>query len=153
MYHCADVQAPADTCIIQILAVNADNVTSNDTMTTHLDGMSNAFDETNRVRCFNHTLQLSAKTLLRPFNIGISRGKAEDVADSCDGVYDEKESDDGDGDDEDKPNDYAESSEDVLADLDPDQRAELMEGTATVRNVVTKVSALFYFTFSTHHGP
>lgn len=56
----------------RIHAVNADNATSNDTQTTKLDQLDNTFDKENRVRCFNHTLQLSAKALLKPFNIGLS---------------------------------------------------------------------------------
>jgi len=34
--------------------------------------MENSFEEVNHARCFNHTLQLSAKTLLVPFNVGMS---------------------------------------------------------------------------------
>ena len=53
----------------KILAVNAGNASSNDTKTTKLDGLDNTFDKDNQVRCFNHTLQLSTKTLLKLFNI------------------------------------------------------------------------------------
>jgi hypothetical protein len=59
----------------KILAFNADNATANDKQTTKLDALNNSFEEANRVRCFNHTLQLSAKALLAPFNTAIS-GKA-----------------------------------------------------------------------------
>jgi hypothetical protein len=34
--------------------------------------MKNAFEEANHAHCFNHMLQLSAKTLLKPFNVGMS---------------------------------------------------------------------------------
>ena len=50
-------------------------------MTIHLDDMSNTFDEVHRVCCFNHTLQLSAKVLLKPFNAGMSSSR-EDQSDS-----------------------------------------------------------------------
>jgi hypothetical protein len=30
--------------------------------------LPNTFEELNRVRCFNHTIQLSAKALLKPFS-------------------------------------------------------------------------------------
>jgi hypothetical protein len=33
----------------------------------------NSFELENRVHCFNHTLQLSAKTLLCPFNAGLGK--------------------------------------------------------------------------------
>ncbi|KAF8551891.1 hypothetical protein OG21DRAFT_1389017, partial [Imleria badia] len=42
----------------KILAVNADNATANDTLTKTLASLDNAFDAANRVRCFNHTVQL-----------------------------------------------------------------------------------------------
>lgn len=51
-----------------ILAVNADNGSANDMQTKALTTMENSFDGQNRVRCFNHTLHLSAKALLSPFN-------------------------------------------------------------------------------------
>src|ERR1700722_19518038 len=62
----------------KILAVNADNATSNDTQTTELDQLDNTFEKENQVRCFNHTLQLSAKALLKPFNIGLSGNVTDD---------------------------------------------------------------------------
>ena len=58
--------------VIQILALNANNATSNDTQTSALAFMENAFEEANCAHCFNHMLQLSAKTLLKPFNAGMS---------------------------------------------------------------------------------
>ena len=61
----------------KILAINADNATSNDMQTTKLDQLDNTFDKENWVRCFNHTLQLSAKALLKPYNVGLS-AKATD---------------------------------------------------------------------------
>ncbi|KAJ7430554.1 hypothetical protein FB451DRAFT_944170, partial [Mycena latifolia] len=60
------------------LGLTGDNATSNDTQTTFLhDNPKNSFDEVNRIRCFNHTLQLSAKGLLRPF----SKSSQEDEED------------------------------------------------------------------------
>jgi len=46
--------------------------------------MDNSFQEENHVRCFNHTLQLSAKALLHPFNPAL--GKAADII--CNGGQD-----------------------------------------------------------------
>jgi hypothetical protein len=123
-------------------------------MSTHLNDMDNAFDKVNRVRCFNHTLQISAKTLIRPFNAGLSPIKAEDgdnidFGNDNDGVFEDEGLDDADddmGDGEEEPNDYAEDDEDVLADLDADQRVELLESTATVRSVVSKVCPILSHT-------
>jgi hypothetical protein len=70
--------------VLQILGVTADNATSNDTQRKKLARMDNSFLEQNHVRCFNHTLQLSAKALLRPFNPAL--GKAADI--NCNGGQD-----------------------------------------------------------------
>ena len=55
----------------KILAVNADNATANDKQTMKLSKLANSFEEEHRARCFNHTIQLSAKTLLKPFNTAL----------------------------------------------------------------------------------
>jgi hypothetical protein len=59
----------------KILAVSTDNATANDKMTTKLTQFNNSFEEENRARCFNHMLQLSAKTLLKPFNTALGKVK------------------------------------------------------------------------------
>ncbi|KAG1876087.1 hypothetical protein C8R48DRAFT_591520, partial [Suillus tomentosus] len=46
------------------LTFNGDNATSNDMQTTKLGQLPNSFAKENCACCFNHTLQLSAKTLL-----------------------------------------------------------------------------------------
>ncbi|KAJ7587041.1 hypothetical protein C8J56DRAFT_724119, partial [Mycena floridula] len=44
----------------KILSFTADNATSNDTQTMYLsDNVDNIFDSVNRIRCFNHTLNLA----------------------------------------------------------------------------------------------
>jgi len=60
--------------------VTADNASSNAIQVTALYGLENSFDEANHVRCFNHTIQLAGKALIKPFNVGM--GKAEDSENS-----------------------------------------------------------------------
>jgi hypothetical protein len=48
----------------RILGINADNASANDKQTTQLSSLNNSFKEEYQAHCFNHTLQLSAKTLL-----------------------------------------------------------------------------------------
>ena len=62
----------------RIHTVNDDNATSNDMQITKLHQLDNTLKEENWVWCFNHTLQLSAKALLKPFNIGLSRKVTDD---------------------------------------------------------------------------
>lgn len=144
--------------VTQILTLNADNATSNDTQTSALAQMENTFEEANRVRCFNHTLQLSAKTLLKPFNVGMSSTKAVVEEEESNNFGDEmltplddqaKDDDKGSGDEngdgsvEDLGSDEepAENDEDdELNQLDDQQREELLQDTAVVRHTVTKVS-------------
>jgi hypothetical protein len=137
----------------KILGFNADNATSNDTQTTNLATLDNSFNEVNRVRCFNHTIQLSGKELIKPFNAGIT-GK-DTTVDDGDG--------DGDGDVDmpvlENPDDAEEEdadsdaeSVDVLSDTDDAddgidelemmteaEREEIVADTAIVRETVTKV--------------
>jgi hypothetical protein len=133
--------------VIQILSFNADNATSNDAQTTSLAIRDNSFEEANRVRCFNHTLQLSGKTLLKPFNAGMSSGKTaqdeslvddnnlpnmEDLEDDDDDVGDSAgDGEDGENDDDDDI--------DELEELDEMEREQLLADTAVVRQTVTKV--------------
>jgi hypothetical protein len=62
----------------KILAFNGDNATSNDTQTTELSKMNNSFHEKNCIRCFNHTVQLSAKALLKPFSSCLTATMTDD---------------------------------------------------------------------------
>jgi hypothetical protein len=137
--------------VIQILALNADNATSNDTQTAALAQMKNTFEEVNRARCFNHTLQLSAKTLLKPFNAGMSLTTSvfeeefdhlddetpldNDVEGDNEGDSDGDEHDAGEGEPEDADSDEI----DELSQLDEQEREKILMDTAVVRRTVTKV--------------
>jgi hypothetical protein len=131
--------------------MNADNATSNDTQGETLADMPNSFSLENRVRCFNHTLQLSAKTLLRPFNVGL--GKTTDDGDNND--VDELLDVDDDGLDEDDDDnndglpivldvDDIDDGVDELDALDADEREEIIADTAAVRETVSKVCNAFH---------
>ena len=89
--------------------MNADNATSNDTQGETLADMPNSFSLENHVRCFNHTLQLSAKTLLRPFNAGLGKmtddGDNNNVDDLDADDHGLDKDDDDDGNDNDNDND------------------------------------------------
>ena len=110
----------------KILAFNSDNATSNDTQMTKLNALNNSFNEENWVWCFNHTLQLSAKSLLNPFNTALS-GKAADDDDAA--LYQNDisqtilEDDEGDGDGNTDENE----DEDIGEDLQDDDIDKLQE--------------------------
>jgi hypothetical protein len=131
----------------RILGVNADNASANDKQTTKLSSLNNSFKEEYQARCFNHTLQLSAKTLLEPFNTAFSSKVADkvDIGDEDDddppilADPDEEggEEDNNDKEDEEKDND--DDGVDELETLSEEERTEVLEDTAAVRATVTKV--------------
>jgi len=129
----------------QILAFNGDNATSNDKQAACLHGLPNLFDEVNRVRCFNHTMQLSARSLLKPFSTMIDDVVADDDDDD-DGVLPEFEDvgDDEEGVDEDLDEDDGNEEGDTLETLSAEERADLLENTAVVRVTLDKVRYHFF---------
>ena len=127
----------------KIHAVNTNNATSNDMQTTKLNQLDNTFDKDNQVQCFNHTLQLSAKALLKPFNVGLSRKVTDDdneITGDNDGILatfeDDEEGKEEQADDEDNEDDNI----DELEVLNKDKQKPVLEETTAVCNAVTKVS-------------
>jgi len=96
------------------------------------------------VRCFNHTIQLSAKALLKPF---YSAGLIETDGDTNCGIAlqgtdsddEEKDNDNPEMDDEDK-----EEEEDTLDALDDDEREDLIKNTEAVCTTLMKVCTDIY---------
>jgi hypothetical protein len=140
------------------LSFNADNASPNDKQTTRLAALPNSFEEANRVQCFNHTLQLSAKVLLRPLNAAL--GKVLDALEVLEADEDQDDDemsvcdddDDAKGDDEDEDEDglVAEETDDPddnideLNALDEEDREKILAKTATVRATVTKLRNLAF---------
>ena len=135
----------------KILALNANNATSNDKQTSKLSTLKNSFEEENCVRCFNHTIQLSAKALLAPFNTALSRKGREDspkiTADSSDDITilgadqeDEDDTDDADNEGEGaEDRDDEDDNIDELQELSEDEHDQMLEDTAVVCETVSKV--------------
>ena len=128
----------------KIIAVNADNATANDKQTTKLATLDNSFEETNRVQCFNDTLQLSAKALLVPFNTAIS-GKAthdsevleeDNINESLPEV--EQDNDDS-SNDNDGNSDDDDGGIDEFQELSQSEQVQIIESTADVHVTVTEV--------------
>ena len=123
--------------------MNADNATSNNTQGETLAEMPNSFELENRVQCFNHTLQLSAKTLLRPFNVGLGKTTEDGDNADIDDLLDDDELEDDDDDDDNLPDvpdvDDVDDGIDELEALGEDERELLMADTAAVRQTVSKV--------------
>jgi hypothetical protein len=64
----------------QIFVWTGDNATSNDTQNTKMSTLgTNSFNKINRVRCFAHTLNLIAKSILKPFSAPEKKKDSEDA--------------------------------------------------------------------------
>jgi hypothetical protein len=134
----------------KILSFNADNATSNDTQTTKLAALDNSFEEENRVRCFNHTIQLSAKELIKPFNPGMTTSNqacSDDDGTPLGDADDPRADTDTDEDEEDAEDDVDDVDDiDNLIDeidmLSEEEREEIVADTAVVRETVVKVTLI-----------
>lgn len=141
----------------QVLAFNGDNATSNDKQAACLHNLPNSFDEVNRVRCFNHTMQLSARSLLKPFSTTMD-GADVDIDNDGDGSLPELEgSSDEENDDADDDGDDRDEEDDALEALSAEEREYLLENTAVVRVTLDKVRQYYtnlplglVLTFTTH---
>jgi hypothetical protein len=105
------------------------------------------------VRCFNHTIQLSARGLLRLFSGPTDRvdvddgGDDNDITDNLE-VISEEDDDNSDTDLEAKANlsdkDDEEEEEDTFEELDDRVQEQLLEDTAVVRTMLDKVRSPSY---------
>jgi hypothetical protein len=130
----------------QILTFNGDNATSNDKQTTALDKLPNSFDATNHVQCFNHTIQLSAKALLKPFSASPkdnneSNNDDEDLEEGPEIHYEDPEDDRSNNNDNDNKE---EEEEDPLDELDEEAHEQLLEDTVVVHTTLNKVCIVIF---------
>jgi hypothetical protein len=136
----------------KIHAFTGDNATSNDTQTAELQKKSNSFDTSNHVRCFNHTIQLSCKALLKPFTSCISSSATDnDNMSDLEGSEEDNEDEPADEDEELACNADDDTDDDIdeLNVLSGEEQARFLEATAAVKEMVTKVrTLLFMYTLS-----
>lgn len=136
----------------QILAFNGDNATSNDTQTAELEKKNNSFTISNHVRCFNHTIQLSAKALLKPFAKCISAvADNDDDMPGLDDIEDDDDDEGVDGDDKDDEDevtlgvgDDTDDGIDEFEALSEEEKGKVLEETAAVKETISKVSVSLY---------
>jgi hypothetical protein len=141
----------------KILAVTLDNASSNDTQTKALANLDNSFKEENHVKCFSHTMQLSARALVAPFNAGMAPAPSlavEDAQDGSDGSTngdvpsdneeDEDEDEDEEGKDGSLPVDDEDNGIDEMADLSAIDQETLISDTKAVRGTVSKLRDLSF---------
>lgn len=128
-------------CHVQILTFNADNASNNDTQTDTLDDLPNSFEHVNRVRCFNHTMQISARGLLEPLTTAKPANEGIDVDDNDmagvnnpdDTIASDDEDENADGVDE------IDDDADLMDGLDEDEKEDLIESTKEAAEALQKV--------------
>ena len=125
----------------KILGLNADNASANDKLTTKLSSLNNSFQEDYRAPCFNHTMQLSAKTLLKPFNTGLSSRDVDITDEEDDDLLIPEAEEEGEEEDNDDNNNKDDEDDgiDKLETLSEEERTQVLEDTAAVRTMLTKV--------------
>ena len=138
------------------MSFNGDNAMSNDKQTKFLHTLPNSFNQFNRVHCFNHTMQLSAKVLLKLFSgpavtnnkdLDVNTASSDDdddlpvLEDLKDDNRDESDDNNEGGNDEGNE----EEEEDVLEILDAEEKEALLENTAVVQTTLDKVSHFLCF--------
>jgi hypothetical protein len=125
------------------LAFNADNASSNNKQATELHKKNNSFDQSNRVRCFNHTIQLAAKNLLKPFTSCLTASPDDDEGDAIPDLEEFNDSDDDDSSEgsvgyDNEFEDDGDVSE--LERLGDTEREKILAETSVVRQTISKVN-------------
>jgi len=125
--------------------VTCDNASNNDKMVEKLEDLLPVFSSSNHTRCFNHVLNLIAKSLLKQFDVAKTdddlneeEAKLLDLAKDLDGeeLTVAQETDGDDGEVEDDLEDWV----DEVAALTPEEREMLEDDIRPVKMVLVKVS-------------
>ncbi|EEB92003.1 hypothetical protein MPER_09550, partial [Moniliophthora perniciosa FA553] len=126
----------------KVLGFTGDNATSNDTQTDHLDvNLLNFFNSPNRVRCYNHILNLIVKALLKPFGSRVQMD--EDVTDDSVGdVPDLMDVVSDDDNDDDTSFTYESDEDEIEIEWSTTDQAGLTEEVANVKMAIDKVGLL-----------
>jgi hypothetical protein len=131
--------------------VTANNASSNNVQVATLYKLENSFNKANHIRCFNHTIQLSGKALIKPFNAGM--GKVDSDLENGDDNVPSLEEFNHSNDTHDNANSgvLKEEEEDdnnnKLEKLSEEDQSRLLDDTSADREMVSKVGG-FYFCLS-----
>ncbi|KAF8256683.1 hypothetical protein EI94DRAFT_1852533 [Lactarius quietus] len=137
----------------KILAFTTDNTTNNDTQTDTLTTLANSFWPRNHIRCFNHTLNLSTKALLKLFYAKWNEDEEGvddvDLPDEAMEDFLPLEDSDGDDDNNDPPQalsaiDDDDDNIDELDELDNLDKEDMQRDTFAVRLTVIKLRKLAF---------
>ena len=120
--------------------MTADNASSNNVQAAALYELENSFDEANHIRCFNHTIQLSGKALIKPFNAGMGkRDSGPNSGDNDNPNLEDFDHNDDTGGDGDPFEDRVEDDNNNNNKLSEEEHSRLLDDTSAVRETVSKV--------------
>ena len=135
--------------IVQVLSVTCNNASANDTMIDKLSELLEEFPgSANRTRCFNHILNLVAKSVMKQFDLPKARaGEALDAAaEALAGLGGDIESQemlpDGDLVGDEEKDDNSDGLVDICQEMSDEEIALLDNTLQPVRLVLAKVSPI-----------
>ena len=133
---------------VQLLGMTGDNATANDAMINELGELVPTFDGScSRGRCFDHTINLCAKSVVRPFDMPKKGKEKTDLVEAQDALaelledveWDECGLDLAAGENEDLDEDDVEGWQDERDEMSEEERNALEESITPVRLVLVKV--------------
>jgi hypothetical protein len=139
----------------KILTFNSDNALQNDMQAVELTRRANSFSQDNCIRCFNHTMQLSVRALLKPFTKSMSSvdDEGQPEVPGCDDGQAVDDDEDSNSflhlneleDDAEEDLNAKDDGVDNPDELDEEEYKELLEETAVVRDTIAKVRTLLHY--------
>ena len=138
--------------MIQIISITCDNASNNDMMVEELKGLLRVFPgESNRTRCFDHIVNLIAKSIIQQFDLPKTKGNQyfdkvlwELMISAGDLENEELATQEGESRDEssksDSGDDNMEGWVDEQEDMSETEQKELDDNKQPVRRVLVKVS-------------
>jgi len=133
----------------QVLSITCDNASSNDSMIDELSVLLKEFPgSVNRTRCFTHTLNLVAKSIMKQFDLPKAKAgdaldaAAEALANLASGIEREERLIEGDFTKDDDEDDDDEGLTDIREEMSAEDIAALEESLKPVRLALVKVNSI-----------
>jgi len=132
--------------------MTADNASSNKVQAAALRKLNNSFEDANHIWCFNHTIQLSSKVLIKPFNVGMGKvdTSLENAGNNIPSLeeFDHIDDTDNNADSGDISEDGDEEDDGDFEKLSEEEHSCLLDNILAIRETVSKVTPKIYLHLS-----
>jgi len=132
--------------------MTADNASSNKVQAAALCKLNNSFEDANHIWCFNHTIQLSSKVLIKLFNaeMGKADTSLKNTSDNIPSLEKFNHTDDTDNnvDSRDTSEDGDKEDNGKFEKLSKEEHSHLLDDTSAVHETVSKVLSKIYLYLS-----